>query len=195
MKKRSITIERKTTETAITMAFDLDGTGASHIQTGIGFFDHMLTLFAAHGLFNLTVTVAGDLHVDGHHTVEDVGICLGQAIRQTVGDGAGIYRYASGSFPMDDSLCVIAMDMGGRPYLQMASIMPQSIGTFDTELVEEFFRSVVNHAGMNLYVNWPYKGNAHHVIEALFKGFGVLLDRATQRDPRRNGVPSTKGTL
>ncbi len=195
MANRKASIERKTKETDIVLALSIDGAGTSQVDTGIGFFDHMLDLFAVHGLFDLSVKVNGDLHVDGHHTVEDVGICLGQAIKSALGDLKGITRYASGSFPMDDSLCNIALDIGGRPFLSIDSIPNQVLGTFHSELVEEFFRSVIQHAGINLFISWPHKGNLHHVIEALFKGFGVALDRATQLDSRRSGVPSTKGVL
>ena len=195
MANRKASIERKTKETDIVLSLNIDGAGTSQVDTGIGFFDHMLDLFAVHGLFDLSVKVNGDLHVDGHHTVEDVGICLGQAIKSALGDSKGISRYASGSFPMDDSLCDIALDIGGRPFLSIDSIPNQVLGTFHSELVEEFFRSVIQHAGINLFISWPHKGNLHHVIEALFKGFGVVLDRATQLDSRRSGVPSTKGVL
>lgn len=192
---RSASIERNTKETQITLSLGIDGTGQSDIQTGVGFLDHMLDLFAVHGLFDLTVKVNGDLHVDAHHTVEDVGICLGKALRDALGDLKGIVRYASGSFPMDDSLCNVAMDISGRPFLSMDTLPDQQLGAFHSELVEEFFRAVVHNAGLNLFVHWPHKGNMHHVIEALFKGVGVALDRATQIDDRRTGVPSTKGVL
>tara|TARA_Y100001935_G_C17258982_1_gene485272 strand:- start:517 stop:1101 length:585 start_codon:yes stop_codon:yes gene_type:complete len=192
---RLASIERNTKETQITLSLSVDGTGQSDIQTGVGFLDHMLDLFTVHGLFDLTVKVNGDLHVDAHHTVEDVGICLGKALRDALGDLKGIVRYASGSFPMDDSLCNVAMDISGRPFLSMDTLPDQQLGAFHSELVEEFFRAVVHNAGLNLFVHWPYKGNMHHVIEALFKGFGVALDRATQIDERRTGVPSTKGVL
>lgn len=192
---RLASIERNTKETQITLSLCIDGTGQSDIQTGVGFLDHMLDLFTVHGLFDLTVKVNGDLHVDAHHTVEDVGICLGKALRDALGDLKGIVRYASGSFPMDDSLCNVAMDISGRPFLSMDTLPDQQLGAFHSELVEEFFRAVVHNAGLNLFVHWPHKGNMHHVIEALFKGFGVALDRATQIDERRTGVPSTKGVL
>ena len=188
-------IERNTKETQITLSLSIDGTGQSDIQTGVGFLDHMLDLFTVHGLFDLTVKVNGDLYVDAHHTVEDVGICLGKALKDALGDLKGIVRYASGSFPMDDSLCNVAMDISGRPFLSMDTLPDQQLGAFHSELVEEFFRAVVHNAGLNLFVHWPHKGNMHHVIEALFKGFGVALDRATQIDERRTGVPSTKGVL
>ena len=189
-------IERNTKETQINLEFSVDGVGTAKIDTGIGFLDHMLDLFSVHGLFDLTVSVTGDLHVDAHHTVEDVGICLGQAIKESLGELKGITRYASGSFPMDDSLCNIAIDISGRSFLSMATLPDQQLGAFHSELVEEFFRSVVQHAGINLFVDWPCQGNMHHVIEALFKGFGVILDRATIIDERRQGaVPSTKGVL
>ena len=194
MEQRQATIERNTKETQIKLAFNIDGKGTADVNTGIGFFDHMLELFSVHGLFDLSINVVGDLHVDAHHTVEDVGICLGKAIRQSLGN-KGIYRYASGSFPMDDSLCDIAIDISGRPFLSIEELAGQTLGAFHTELVEEFFRAIVHNADINLFVQWPFKGNMHHVIEALFKGFGVSLDRATQIDTRRSGVPSTKGVL
>tara|TARA_A100001015_G_scaffold292616_1_gene368163 strand:- start:269 stop:850 length:582 start_codon:yes stop_codon:yes gene_type:complete len=192
---RKATIERNTKETQIKLSFNLDGSGDSQIQTGIGFFDHMLDLFTVHGLFDLTIQVNGDLHVDAHHSVEDVGICLGKAIKDALGEFRGIQRYASGAFPMDDSLCSIALDISGRAFLSIDELPAQALGEFHSELVEEFFRAVVHNAGLNLFIDWPYQGNMHHVIEALFKGFGILLDRATQIDNRRAGVPSTKGVL
>lgn len=193
--ERTARVERKTKETMIDLILNLDGCGESNINTGVGFFDHMLDLFAVHGLFDLTVTVSGDLHVDAHHTVEDVGICLGRAIKDALGESKGIRRYASGSYPMDDSLCNIAMDISGRPFLSIDALPVQQLGAFDVELVEEFFRALVHNAGLNLFIHWPHKGNMHHVIEALFKGVGRVLDDATQLDPRRSGVPSTKGIL
>ena len=192
---RSAIIERNTKETQISLSITIDGTGRSDLNTGVGFLDHMLDLFAVHGLFDLTVKVNGDLHVDAHHTVEDVGICLGKAIKDALGDSRGIVRFASGSYPMDDSLCNISMDISGRSFLSMDALPDQQLGAFHSELVEEFFRAVVQNAGLNLFVHWPHKGNMHHVIEALFKGFGITLDRATQLDPRRSGIPSTKGVL
>lgn len=192
---RSAIIERNTKETQITLSFSVDGTGQSDSHTGVGFLDHMLDLFTVHGLFDLTVKVNGDLHVDAHHTVEDVGICLGKALKEALGDLKGIVRYASGSFPMDDSLCNVALDISGRPFLSMDSLPDQQLGAFHSELVEEFFRAFVHNAGLNLFVHWPHKGNMHHVIEALFKGVGVALDQATRIDDRRSGVPSTKGVL
>ena len=193
--ERTARVERKTKETMIDLILNLDGCGESNINTGVGFFDHLLDLFAVHGLFDLTVTVSGDLHVDAHHTVEDVGICLGRAIKDALGESKGIRRYASGSYPMDDSLCNIAMDISGRPFLSIDALPAQQLGAFDVELVEEFFRALVHNAGLNLFIHWPHKGNMHHVIEALFKGVGRVLDDATQLDPRRSGVPSTKGIL
>ncbi len=192
---RSTSIERNTKETQIKLDFNIDGTGQSAINTGVGFLDHMLDLFTVHGLFDLTIKVTGDLHVDAHHTVEDVGICLGKAIKDSLGELKGITRYASGAYPMDDSLCNIAMDISGRPFLSIDALPDQQLGAFHSELVEEFFRAVVHNAGLNLFVHWPHKGNMHHVVEALFKGFGIVLDRATQLDARRSGVPSTKGVL
>ena len=195
MKERTATIQRHTKETQISLSINIDGKGDASINTGVGFFDHMLDLFAVHGLFDLNVDVTGDLHVDSHHTVEDVGICLGKAIRDSLGELKGIKRFSSGEFAMDDSLCSIAIDISGRAFLSIESLPDQQLGAFHSELVEEFFRALVHNAGINLFVRWPHKGNMHHVIEALFKGFGVILDQATTIDPRRTGIPSTKGVL
>ena len=194
--KRSATIKRKTKETQIELQFNLDGTGKSDSHTGIGFLDHMLTLFSKHGLFDLTVQCKGDLEVDFHHTVEDVGICLGQAFKKALGTGEGIVRYASQAIPMDETLCNLAMDISGRPFLRFeAPILQSKVGEFDTELAEEFFKAFVTHAGMSLHLTIDSGKNLHHIIEACFKAFGIVLDRATQKDPRKKGVPSTKGIL
>lgn len=178
------------------MTFGLDGDGTSSIHTGIPFFDHMLDLFTTHGLFNLDLRVKGDLAVDFHHSVEDVGICLGQAFRENIQDAKGIARFASGLIPMDESLCQIAIDVSNRPYLHFQANYPQSkVGTFDVELIEEFFRAFTNNAKISLHINLLTGQNAHHLIESCFKGFGVCLDQATIIDPRKKNIPSTKGVL
>lgn len=193
---RTATIERNTKETQIKAALTLDGSGKSQISTGIGFFDHMLEGFSKHGFFELTIQVNGDLHVDGHHTVEDTGIVLGTAIREALGDKAGIKRYGSFILPMDESLCLCAVDLCGRPYFVFDCGFPvERVGELDTELVREFFYAVSYSAGMNLHIRMLSGGNAHHMIEAMFKAFGKALDQACSRDPRVNGVLSTKGAL
>ncbi len=193
---RTATIERKTKETDIHVALTLDGTGESEVSTGIGFFDHMLEGFARHGFFNLSCHVEGDLHVDGHHTVEDTGIVLGQAIREAVGDKKGIRRYGYFVLPMDDALVLCAVDLCGRPYLNFdASFPTERVGSLDTELVREFFYAVSYSAGMNLHLKVLDGTNAHHMIEAMFKAFAKALDGATGMEPRVSDVLSTKGTL
>ena len=193
---RTATIERKTKETDIHVALTLDGTGGSEVSTGIGFFDHMLEGFARHGFFNLSCHVEGDLHVDGHHTVEDTGIVLGQAIREAVGDKKGIRRYGYFVLPMDDALALCAVDLCGRPYLNFdASFPTERVGGLDTELVREFFYAVSYSAGMNLHLKVLDGTNAHHMIEAMFKAFAKALDGATGMEPRVSDVLSTKGTL
>ena len=189
-------IERKTRETAIRLRLNVDGTGASSIETGIGFFDHMLELFAKHGLFDLEVEAKGDLQVDFHHTVEDTGIVLGQALTKALGDKAGIRRYGSAYLPMDETLARVVLDLSGRPYLRYqvpAQVDP--IGQFPFQLVEEFMRALSVQGGMNLHVDILEGRDAHHMAEAIFKGFARALDTATQVDPRVQGVPSTKGSL
>lgn len=193
---RTATIERKTKETDIHVALTLDGTGESEVSTGIGFFDHMLEGFARHGFFNLSCHVEGDLHVDGHHTVEDTGIVLGQAIREALGDKKGIRRYGYFVLPMDDALVLCAVDLCGRPYLNFdASFPTERVGGLDTELVREFFYAVSYSAGMNLHLKVLDGTNAHHMIEAMFKAFAKALDGATGIEPRVSDVLSTKGTL
>lgn len=193
---RTATISRKTKETELSIDLNLDGTGISRISTGIGFFDHMLEGFARHGFFNLSCHVAGDLHVDGHHTVEDTGIVLGQAIREAVGDKKGIRRYGYFVLPMDDALALCAVDLCGRPYLNFdASFPTERVGGLDTELVREFFYAVSYSAGMNLHLKVLDGTNAHHMIEAMFKAFAKALDGATGMEPRVSDVLSTKGTL
>ncbi len=194
---RTSEIVRKTKETDITLSLNLDGTGKSDIQTGVGFFDHMLTLFASHGMFDLVVKCNGDLEVDAHHTVEDVGICLGKAFAEALGDMKGIKRYADKIIPMDESLVLVAVDISGRPHLSLDLEVPaKKVGNFDTELVSEFFLSFVRNAKMTLHIQKMAGRNTHHIIEGCFKAFGRTLDEAVMFDPRREGVlPSTKGVL
>lgn len=187
---------RKTKETDITVSICLDGQGKNDIQTGIPFFDHMLNGFARHGLFDLTVRVKGDLEVDCHHTVEDTGIVLGQAIAQALGDKAGIKRYGYFLLPMDETLALGAVDLSGRPYLKFdAEFTVPSLGGLDTEMIREFFYAVSYSAMMNLHLKIMEKGNNHHMAEALFKAFGKALDAATMEEPRIKEVWSTKGSL
>ena len=189
-------VKRVTKETNINMRLDLDGRGRSSVNTGIGFFDHMLEGFARHGFFDLEVDIRGDLHVDGHHTVEDTGIVLGNAIREAVGDKRGIRRYGYFILPMDDALALCAVDFCGRPYLNFdASFPTERVGGLDTELVREFFYAVSYSAGMNLHLKVMDGTNAHHMIEAMFKAFAKALDGATGMEPRVSDVLSTKGTL
>ncbi len=193
---RTALIERKTKETDIRMALDLDGSGKNSISTGIGFFDHMLEGFSRHGFFDLEASVKGDLQVDGHHSVEDAGIVLGTAIREALGDKAGIRRYGSFILPMDEVLVLCAVDLCGRPYLGFDyEFKAPMVGDFDTELVHEFFYAVSYSAAMNLHIKVLSGGNAHHVIEAMFKAFAKALDMAVSYEPRVEGVLSTKGAL
>ena len=193
---RAAKISRKTKETDITMTLNIDGTGVSEVHTGIGFLDHMLTGFSKHGFFDLTLHVNGDLEVDGHHTVEDTGIVLGTAIREAIGDKAGVKRYGSFILPMDDALCLCAIDLCGRPYFAYdCEFSVERVGELDTELVKEFFYAVSYSAGMNLHIKMLNGSNAHHMIEAMFKAFGKALDEATSYDDRVKGVLSTKGAL
>lgn len=193
---RKATIERKTTETDIVVKLDIDGTGESKIETGVGFFDHMLTLFAKHGLFDLEVTAKGDLEVDGHHTVEDVGICLGQAFDQALGDKSGIVRYGFFILPMNEALATVSVDLSGRPFLAYNLDMSASkVGGFDTDLTHEFFQAFMTNAGVTMHVRLQAGTNPHHIIEAVFKAFGKALDAATRLDSRITGVQSTKGVL
>lgn len=193
---RTATIERNTKETKIKATLNLDGTGKSEISTGIGFFDHMLEGFSRHGFFDLTMKVNGDLQVDGHHSVEDAGIVLGTAVKEALGDKAGIRRYGSFILPMDDALCLCAVDLCGRPYFAFDCEFPaERVGELDTELVREFFYAVSYSAGMNLHIKMISGINAHHMIEAMFKAFGKALDGAVSKDPRVEGVLSTKGAL
>lgn len=190
---RSATIMRETKETNISMKFSLDG-GAVSIETGIGFFDHMLTALAFYGGFGLELTVKGDLHVDGHHTVEDVGIVLGQAIKEALGDKVGIRRFSSAAIPMDEALCRTVLDLSGRPFLVFdGTFAQQTIGSYDSCLTEEFMRALANHSGMTLHMHILYGSNAHHTTEALFKSLGVALKEAVKIVSGE--VTSTKGVL
>ena len=193
---RTATIERKTNETAIRLTLALDGRGASEIATPVPFIDHMLTQIARHGFFDLTVQAKGDIEIDAHHTVEDLGICLGEAFKQALGDKAGVRRYGRGTMPMHEALASVILDFSGRPFLVFNVPLPKAqIGNFEVELVEEFFTAFANHAGANLHVNLAYGDNLHHIIEAVFKAFARALDEATQIDPRLEGVLSSKGKL
>ena len=194
---RSAQITRKTAETDIRLSLALDGTGMCRVETGVGFLDHMLTLFARHGRFDLSVACRGDTQVDDHHSVEDVGIALGEALCQALGDKRGIRRYGSMLLPMDEALALCAVDLSGRACLRMQAAFPsQKIGTFDTEQVEEFFTAVSRSAGMTLHLRQMDGANSHHIAEAMFKAFGRALCEAVSIDPRLGDeIPSTKGVL
>lgn len=196
MSERIASMKRETKETKIDLTFDVDGQGTSNLNTGIGFFDHMLTHIAKHGFFNLDVVCEGDLYVDCHHTIEDIGIVLGKCIREAIGDKAGIKRYGSCVLPMDETLVLCALDLSGRPYLNFdAELTVQRLGDMDTEMVKEFFMAIAVHAGMNLHIKLLDGVNNHHIVEGIFKAFGNALDAATQVDPRIVGTRSTKGML
>jgi imidazoleglycerol-phosphate dehydratase len=193
---RQARLQRKTAETEIELELNLDGSGTADVQTGVGFFDHMLTLLAKHGAFDLKVRCNGDLHVDQHHTVEDVGICLGQAIRSAVGDKAGIRRYGHFTLPMEETLVTSAVDLSGRYFLVFQAPCPSpKIGEFDSELIEDFWQAVAANALCNLHIVLHHGRNSHHISEAIFKGTARALRMAVEHDPRMTGVPSTKGTL
>jgi imidazoleglycerol-phosphate dehydratase len=196
MTQRIAKIERTTKETQITLTLDLDGHGEYNIETGSGFFDHMLSHLARHGLLNLNLKASGDLHVDAHHTVEDVGICLGQALNQALGDKKSIVRFGWAAVPMEDSLAQTAIDISGRASLiYNVDYRADKIGDFDVELVAEFLRSFTNNALLNLHVNVPYGSNNHHIAEAVFKALGRALAQAVAIDERIGDIPSTKGVL
>ncbi|MCR5440061.1 MAG: imidazoleglycerol-phosphate dehydratase HisB [Selenomonas sp.] len=193
---RTATLERKTAETAVKLVLNLDGKGKGVIDSGIGFFDHMLNLFTAHGLFDLTLVCDGDLEVDGHHSVEDIGIALGQAFKQAIGDKKGIRRYGTFYLPMDEALAFVSLDISGRPFLVYdGGEMAPMIGGYDSELTEEFLRAFAFNAGITLHVKVLYGTNSHHKVEAIFKGLGHALRQALEDDPRVEGIPSTKGSL
>jgi len=193
---RNAEIERKTSETSVNIKLQLDGTGTADISTTVPFLDHMLNLFARHGLFDLQVTAQGDTEIDAHHTVEDVGIVLGEAVKRALGDKQGIARYGTAVVPMDETLVAVTLDLSGRPYLVYQVPLPKvKLGSFDVELAREFFQAFANSCGCNLHLNLQYGDNVHHIIEACFKGFGRALDSAVRRDERVSGVMSTKGVL
>ncbi len=193
---RSARIQRKTSETDIALSLALDGTGQAKSETGIGFFDHMLIAFARHGLFDLTVDCRGDLDVDAHHTVEDVGICLGKALSEALGDKQGIIRFGAAYVPMDEALARAVTDLSGRPFLSFqADFQQEAIGAFPAPLSVEFFRALSDNAGVTLHIDLLRGDNAHHSVEAIFKAAAKALRTATDRDPRITGVPSTKGIL
>ena len=194
---RTARVSRRTAETDVSVSIALDGTGKSSIATGVGFLDHMLELFARHALFDIEVTVAGDLHVDQHHTTEDTGIAIGQAFLKALGDKKGIARYADIHLPMDETLSRVALDISGRPFLVFRAAFPaEKIGAFDTELVREWFQAFAMNAGVTLHVEALYGDNSHHIAESCFKGLARALRKAIALDPREEGrVPSTKGAL
>ncbi|MCF3944595.1 imidazoleglycerol-phosphate dehydratase HisB [Oceanobacillus alkalisoli] len=193
---RTFKISRDTSETKINLELNIDGKGKSEIDSGIGFFDHMLTAMTKHGLFDLKVKCDGDLEVDQHHTVEDIGITLGQAFREALGTKEGITRYATVTSPMDEALATVALDISNRSFLVYnVEGLKDKVGNFDTELVEEFFQAFASNSGITLHINLAYGRNSHHIIEAIFKGFGRALDQATLKNARIEGIPSTKGVL
>ena len=193
---RQTRIVRETKETQIQLSLDLDGTGSAELQTGVPFLDHMLTLAATHGFFDLRIEARGDLHIDAHHTVEDLGICLGKALSEALGGREGIRRYGHAIVPMDEACAVVALDLSNRPYLvYKAPVLAPRVGQFETELVPEFFRAFCQHGGVTLHIQIPHGTNTHHMLEAVFKAWGRALDEATRTDPRRAGAPSSKGSL
>jgi imidazoleglycerol-phosphate dehydratase len=193
---RTATIRRETTETTVDVALNLDGSGTHKLATGVGFFDHMLTHLAKHGLLDLTVQCRGDLHVDSHHTVEDVGICFGKCLAQALGDKSGVRRFGSATVPMDETLVTAAVDLSGRPFLVWKADVPKELlGTFHSSLAEEFWRAASSAGGFTLHVVLHHGRNTHHVVEAIFKATARALRRATETDPRVGGIPSTKGSL
>ena len=193
---RTARVERKTKETVISVELELDGSGRAEIETGMPFFNHMLESFTRHGLFDIRIKAKGDIEVDYHHTVEDVGLALGQAFKESLGDKQGIRRFGEGSCPLDETLAKVVVDISGRPYLSYnVKIRPGRVGDFDTDLPHEFFAAFANQLGMNLHMDVIRGENPHHIIEASFKSFARAMDMATQFDPRIQGVLSTKGSL
>lgn len=193
---RTSELRRKTNETNIQLSINIDGEGSSNLETGVPFMTHMLDLFAKHGQFDLMIDAKGDVEIDDHHTTEDIGICLGQAINEALGDKRGIKRYGNSFVPMDEALAQVVVDLSNRPHLEMRAEFPnQKVGTFDTELVHEFLWKLALEARMNLHVIVHYGHNTHHMIEAVFKALARALDEATTIDPRIKGIPSTKGML
>lgn len=197
MTRRIGKVERKTKETNVTASINLDGAGRSRVQTPVGFLSHMLELFARHGLFDLDLKARGDVEVDDHHTVEDIGIVLGAALKEALGSKTGIRRYGGAEVPMDEALCAAHVDISGRPFLvyNVDLVKREKIKGFDARLVEDFFAAFANNSGVTLHINARYGRNPHHVLEGVFKAFGLALDQATSLDPRVKGVPSTKGKL
>ncbi len=195
-KARCAEIKRKTAETQISVKLNLDGEGKCDIATGIGFLDHMLTLLGKHSFMNLTVKAKGDLEVDSHHTVEDIGIVLGEALREALGDKAGIHRYGNCFIPMDETLAQACLDFSGRPFLIFGAEIPKiKLGNYDTEMTEEFFRAIAMHCGLTLHIRVLYGSNVHHIIEAVFKAFARAVAEAAAVDPKVKGVMSSKGIL
>jgi imidazoleglycerol-phosphate dehydratase len=193
---RSAKITRETKETNICIELNLDGSGRQQIDSPVPFLNHMLSAVARHGFFDLVVKATGDIEIDAHHTVEDLGIVLGEAVKQALGDKAGVRRFGRSTMPMHEALASVVIDLSGRPFLVFNVAMPKAkVGEFDTELVEEFFVAFCNHSGANIHVNLAYGDNLHHIIEGIFKAFGRALDEATSIDPRIDGVMSTKGKL
>ena len=193
---RKADVKRKTKETKIELSLNIDGSGDGDISTNVGFLDHMLDLLARHALFDLKVKATGDVHVDDHHTVEDVGICLGRALKEALGEKRGIVRFGDASAPMQEALANVALDIGGRAELVFNAKFPtEKVGRYDSALTEEFLEALVANAGINLHVNVPYGRNTHHITEAIFKALAKALDKATRTDPRRTDVPSTKGVI
>lgn len=193
---RHAELSRETKETQIHVALDLDGEGRAEIDTGIGFLDHMLSLLARHGLFNIRIQAKGDLEIDAHHTVEDIGICLGKAVLEAVGEPVGLVRFGHAVVPMDETLAEVAVDFSGRPFLAFEAALPQGrVGEFDAELVEEFFRAFAINSRVTLHIVLRYGSNAHHSIEGIFKAFARALSEAVRIDPRIKDIPSTKGML
>lgn len=193
---RTAKVSRKTKETDITVSLDLDGSGKAEIQTGMPFFNHMVEIFGRHGLFDIDLQAKGDIDVDYHHTVEDVGLALGQAFKEGLGDKKGICRFGEASVPLDETLAQVVVDLSGRPYLSYnVKIRPGRVGDFDTDLPHEFFQALANQLGMNLHINLVRGENPHHIIEACFKALARAMERATRIDPRIQGVLSTKGSL
>ncbi len=196
MANRTASLSRNTKETQISLSLDLDGSGKGSIKTGVGFFDHMLDLLSRHSLIDLKVDAKGDLHIDAHHTVEDVGIVLGQALEKALADKRGIYRYGWAIVPMDESLAQVAIDLSGRPaFVFNVQFKREAIGSFPAELIEEFFKAVSTSAKMNLHINVPYGTNNHHIAEAIFKALAKALRQAVSLDARNTDIPSTKGSL
>jgi imidazoleglycerol-phosphate dehydratase len=196
MNGRAASINRNTSETSVSIVLNVDGSGGSTVQTGVLFLDHMLTLFAKHGLFDLDISCKGDLGVDAHHSVEDIGICLGLALDKALGDKKGLTRFAHSYFPMDETLARVTTDISGRPYLVYnVKVERARVGDFDSDLVEEFWKAFVTHARINIHIELLYGRNAHHIFEAIFKAAGRALSMATRIDERVQGVPSTKGVI